>query len=115
MSNVIYLADDEEDIREILSQFLGNAGYEVRSFPTGDDLYEAFNDKECDLVILDVMMPGNDGLTICKMIREMSQVPIIILTAKETEADQMKGKLKNMHDGTEVTVDLDPERLAAAL
>ena len=98
MSNVIYLADDEEDIREILSQFLGNAGYEVRSFPTGDDLYEAFNDKECDLVILDVMMPGTDGLTICKNIRAKSLVPIIILTAKETEADQMKGFMNGSDD-----------------
>ena len=98
MSNVIYLADDEEDIREILSQFLGNAGYEVRCFPTGDDLYEAFNDKECDLVILDVMMPGTDGLTICKNIRAKSLVPIIILTAKETEADQMKGFMNGSDD-----------------
>ncbi len=91
MDNMIYLADDEEDIREILSQFLGNAGYNVMKFSTGDDLYNAFIEKECELVILDVMMPGSDGLTICKKIREISEVPIIILTAKETETDQMKG------------------------
>lgn len=98
MGNIIYLADDEEDIRDILSEFLGNAGYEVCSFATGDELFDAFKEKECDLVILDVMMPGTDGLSICKNIREISSVPIIILTAKETEADQMKGFMYGTDD-----------------
>lgn len=98
MNSTIYLADDEQDIRDILVEFLGNAGYNVKGFATGDELYNAFTLEECDLVILDVMMPGNDGLTICKMIREISQVPIIILTAKETEADQMKGFMHGSDD-----------------
>lgn len=91
MSKKIFLADDEKDIRELLKEFLGNAGYEVITFPSGDELIEAFKEGDCDLVILDVMMPGTDGLTICKKLREISDVPIIILTAKDTEADQMKG------------------------
>lgn len=98
MNSTIYLADDEQDIRDILIEFLGNAGYKVKGFATGDELYNAFTLEECDLVILDVMMPGNDGLTICKKIREISQVPIIILTAKETEADQMKGFMYGSDD-----------------
>ena len=91
MGQKIYAADDEQDILDVLEGFLSNAGYEVVTFPTGDLLYEAFRKKPSDLVILDVMMPGNDGLTICRMLREISEVPIIILTAKESEADQMRG------------------------
>lgn len=98
MSNVIYLADDEEDIREILSQFLNTAGYDVKKYTSGDELYDAFRENECDLVILDIMMPGSDGLYICKKLREISEVPIIILTAKDTEADQMKGFLYGSDD-----------------
>ena len=91
MGQKIYAADDEQDILDVLEGFLQNAGYEVRTFPTGDLLFEAFQKEPADLVILDVMMPGNDGLTICRMLREISDVPIVILTAKESEADQMRG------------------------
>ena len=91
MGQRIYAADDEQDILDVLEGFLTNAGYEVSTFPTGDALFEAFAREACDLVILDVMMPGSDGLTICRKLRGISNVPIIILTAKESEADQMRG------------------------
>ena len=91
MGQRIYAADDEQDILDVLDGFLTNAGYEVTTFSTGDLLFEAFRKDPSDLVILDVMMPGNDGLTICRKLREFSDVPIIILTAKESEADQMRG------------------------
>ena len=91
MGQRIYAADDEQDILDVLEGFLTNAGYEISTFPTGDALFEAFSRETCDLVILDVMMPGSDGLTICRKLREISYVPIIILTAKESEADQMRG------------------------
>ena len=91
MGKSIYAADDEQDIRDVIEGFMTNAGYEVTTFPTGDALFAAFKDEECDLIILDIMMPGTDGLTICKRIREFSDVPIIILTAKESEADHMRG------------------------
>ncbi len=91
MAQKIYAADDEQDILDVLDGFLTNAGYEVSTFPTGDLLFEAFQKEASDLVILDVMMPGSDGLTICKKLRDISDVPIIILTAKESEADQMRG------------------------
>ena len=71
--------------------FLTDAGYEVVLFENGDSLLEKFIEKPCDLVILDIMMPGTDGIAICKRLREISSVPIIILTAKETEADYMIG------------------------
>jgi DNA-binding response OmpR family regulator len=93
MAKKIYLADDEQDIREILTEFLSNAGYEVTAYKNGDTLFSAFQEKPkpCDLVILDIMMPGSDGLSICKKLRTISSVPIIILTAKDSESDHMKG------------------------
>ncbi len=87
----IYAADDEANIREILAVFLKEAGYETTVFETGDELLRAFAALPADMVILDIMMPGTDGITICKKLREISSVPIIILTAKETEADFMIG------------------------
>ena len=87
----IYAADDEANIREILEIFLKEAGFEVTVFETGDELLRAFAALPSDMVILDIMMPGSDGITICKELRKISSVPIIILTAKETEADYMIG------------------------
>ena len=87
----IYAADDEANIREILEVFLKEAGFEVTVFETGDELLREFAALPSDMVILDTMMPGSDGITICKELRKISSVPIIILTAKETEADYMIG------------------------
>ncbi|MCR4751377.1 MAG: response regulator transcription factor [Eubacterium sp.] len=87
----IYAADDEANIREILEVFLKEAGFEVTVFETGDELLREFAALPSDMVILDIMMPGSDGITICKELRKISSVPIIILTAKETEADYMIG------------------------
>ena len=91
MAQLIYLADDEEALLEVFGAFLEAAGYEVALFPTGDALFEAYRRREADLVILDVMMPGTDGLTICKRLREISDVPIVILTAKDSEMDYLHG------------------------
>ncbi len=91
MSALIYLADDDFALLEVFSAFLESAGFDVRAFPTGDELACEFDKHEPDLVVLDVMMPGTDGLTICKNLREKSDVPIIILTAKDSEMDYMRG------------------------
>ncbi len=87
----IYIADDDQDIRRLLEIFLKNEGYRVFSFETGDDLYAAFLESEADLVILDIMMPKTDGLSICENLRKISSVPIILLTAKDTDADYIAG------------------------
>lgn len=91
MGALIYLADDDPGLLEVFSAFLTNAGFDVRTFPTGDDLAHAFAQHEPDLVVLDVMMPGTDGLTVCKNLRAVSDVPIVILTAKDSEMDYMQG------------------------
>ena len=91
MKKLIYAADDDPNILEVLHAFLVSAGFEVRTFPTGDDLADAFSAHAPDLVVLDIMMPGTDGLTVCKRLRELSDVPIMILTAKESEMDYVTG------------------------
>lgn len=87
----IYVADDEKSIRDILCGFLRNSGYEVETFDNGDDLRKAFEEKPSDMVILDVMMPGTDGVTICSAIRQRSNVPIMIVSAKDSELDRITG------------------------
>jgi len=90
-SKHIYIADDETNIREAIKTFLENDGYMVSAFETGDALLAAFKVNSCDLVILDVMMPGSNGFTICKEIRVISTVPIIMLTARDSDLDYATG------------------------
>nr|WP_326166704.1 response regulator transcription factor [uncultured Oscillibacter sp.] len=91
MKKLIYAADDDPNILNVLEAFLSNAGFDIQTFPTGDELKAAFSRQTCDLIILDVMMPGTDGMALCKQLRDISNVPIVILTAKESEMDQMMG------------------------
>ena len=91
MGHSIYLADDEKSIRELLHSFLASDGYTVRSFENGDALLEAFRQEPAELVILDIMMPGTDGLTACRELRSVSDIPIILLTAKDSELDYVMG------------------------
>lgn len=87
----IYVADDDDNIRQIIKTFLASDGYEIEDFPTGDLLLERFRQLPCDLVILDVMMPGSDGFTVCTQLRRISTVPIIMLTARDSENDFAMG------------------------
>ena len=91
MSELIYIADDEKNIRELVKCFLENQGYEVETFSNGDDLFKRYKEKNADMIILDVIMPGTDGVEICRQIREIANVPIIILSAKDSEEDRIKG------------------------
>ncbi|MCL2203285.1 MAG: response regulator transcription factor [Defluviitaleaceae bacterium] len=91
MQKLIYVADDEANIRNLVKAFLEKERYQVEVFETGDLLLEAFNKKQCDLVILDIMMPGSSGLIICTKLRAESGVPIIMLSAKDTEEDYISG------------------------
>ena len=98
MSKLIYAADDELNIRQLIQSFLEEEGYEVETFETGDALLEKFKQKPSDLVILDVMMPGTDGLEICSRLREFTDVPIILLTAKDSELDYVSGITQGSDD-----------------
>lgn len=91
MGYSIYIAVDEKNIRDLIKSFLESDGYRVWAFETGDALMGAFQAAPADLVILDIMMPGTDGLTICQQLRAKTDVPIIMLTAKDSEYDYVQG------------------------
>jgi len=87
----IYIADDDDNIRQVVRTFLASDGFQVEDFMTGELLLTRFRERPCDLVILDVMMPGPDGFTICTELRKISTVPIIMLTARDSENDYAMG------------------------
>jgi len=91
MKDLIYAVDDEENILEIIEYNLSKNGYEVKGFKDGSSFMDFFNVKKPDLVILDLMLPDCDGYDICKRIREKSDVPIIILSARSEEFDKVLG------------------------
>ena len=88
----ILIADDESRMRKLVNDFLSKEGYEVIEASDGNEALDRFyEDKGISLVILDVMMPGVDGFEVCREIRSQSQVPIIMLTAKGDERDELQG------------------------
>jgi len=88
---LIYIADDDITIRDAIRVFLENAGYRVEDYETGDLLLAAFEQEPADLVVLDVMMPGSNGFTVCKELRRVSHVPIFMLTARDSDLDYQTG------------------------
>lgn len=91
MKGKIYVADDEKNIRDILMIFLKEEGYDVESFESGNDMLRKFLVEPADLLILDIMMPGMDGYTVCREVRKQGDTPIILLTARDTDADYIRG------------------------
>jgi len=91
MKKTIYIADDEENIRDLIYLFLTNEGFDVTAFSNGDDLLKTFLQKPSDMVILDVMMPGIDGFSLCTQIRKRSNTLIIIVSARDNEIDRITG------------------------
>ena len=90
----IYVVEDDESIRTMVVYALNGSGYEAQGFPGGRSFYAAVNEKKPDLVLLDIMLPGEDGLSILKHLRaapETSQMPVIMLTAKTAEMDKVRG------------------------
>ena len=91
---LVYIVEDEMNIRELESYALEKNGYEVQSFENSNDFYEAIREKTPDLILLDVMLPGDDGLTILDRLRRdpaFSRIPVIIISARTTELDRVKG------------------------
>ena len=88
----ILVVDDESRMRKLVGDFLKKKGYEVVEAADGEEALDIFfEDKSISLVICDVMMPKIDGFEVVKEIRQYSQVPIIMLTARDDDASQMKG------------------------
>ncbi|HEY8853771.1 MAG TPA: response regulator transcription factor [Candidatus Dormibacteraeota bacterium] len=91
MSSKVLVVDDEDHIVELARIYLTREGYEVEGVGDGSQALARFNQLKPDLVILDIMLPGSDGLAICKEIRKQSQVPIIMLTARDEVTDKVVG------------------------
>ena len=87
----ILVVEDEASFSDALSYVLGKEGFEVVVADTGDGAIASFDKSGADLVLLDLMLPGLSGTEVCKQLRSRSNVPIIMLTAKDTEVDKVVG------------------------
>jgi len=90
----IFIVEDEEDIQELISYNLVKNSFSVKSFWNGEDLLSYLESDTCDLILLDLMLPGMDGLEICKKLKKTSgteNIPVIMLTAKGEESDIITG------------------------
>jgi len=87
----VLVVDDDRDIREPLRRYLGNHGLRVTAAPDAAAAREILKRHAIDLVILDIMMPGEDGLSLCRHLRETTDIPVILLTAVGEEADRILG------------------------
>jgi two-component system response regulator MtrA len=88
---LVMVVDDDHDLAEMLGIVLNDAGIDVDVVSRGDEALDAFREKAPDLILLDVMLPGIDGVEVCKLIRAQSMVPIIMLTAKGETEDVVRG------------------------
>jgi two-component system response regulator MtrA len=88
---LVMVVDDDQDLAEMLSIVLTGAGIDVDLVSRGDEVMEVFKSNPPDLVLLDVMLPGLDGIEVCRLIREVSMVPIVMLSAKGDTQDVVKG------------------------
>lgn len=91
MEKKVLLVEDEARIREIVSDYFRAENYKVYEASNGKDALDIFNENDFDLVILDIMIPELDGWSVCKRIRKNSDVPIIMLTARCEEDDELMG------------------------
>ena len=87
----VLIVEDEESISDALAYMLRKEGFEVAVCPTGPEALAAFDRDGADLVLLDLMLPGPAGTEVCRSLRERSDVPVIMLTAKDTEVDRAVG------------------------
>ena len=90
-SKVILIVDDSQALIDTLTEYLGRAGFEVRTACDGEAMWQQVRQGMPDLVILDVMLPGDDGFTLCSQLRRLSNVPIMMLTAVTEDADRIAG------------------------
>lgn len=91
---MIYVVEDDEDIRRIVCYALNNAGYEVKDFPQSGDFWAEISGELPKLILLDIMLPKEDGLSILRKLRSNSRtedIPVIMMTAKGTEIDKVTG------------------------
>ncbi|MCI5655330.1 MAG: response regulator transcription factor [Candidatus Pseudoruminococcus sp.] len=91
---IIYVVEDDTDIRELESYALKNSGYDIVQFDSGKEVFESCLEKQPSMILLDIMLPDEDGLSILKKLRandKTKNIPVILVTAKSTELDTVKG------------------------
>lgn len=109
----ILVVDDQADIRDPLCEHLTRNGFRTSGVPNAQDARTCLQDADIDLVILDVMMPGEDGLSLCRALRETSQTPVILLTALADDTDRIVGLEIGADDY--VTKPFNPRELVARI
>jgi DNA-binding response OmpR family regulator len=111
MANTILVVDDEKNIVQLARLYLANDGFHVEEAHDGKQALEKVKSTNPDLVVLDLMMPEMDGLTVCKELRKTSNVPVIILTARNDDIDKIVGLEVGADDY--VTKPFNPRELVA--
>jgi len=111
MANTILVVDDEKNIVQLARLYLGNEGFHVEEAYDGKQALEKARSLSPDLIVLDIMMPEMDGLSVCKELRKTSNVPVIILTARNDDVDKIVGLEVGADDY--VTKPFNPRELVA--
>lgn len=111
--NKILLVEDEDNLRHIIAAYLHKENFDVVEAADGNQALERFAEHEYSLVILDVMLPYRNGFDVCKQIRSQSKVPVLMLTARDTEQDELHG----FHCGADeyISKPFSPEILIARI
>ena len=92
MNEVIWIIEDEEKVSSILKDYLENSNFSTQVFNTADEAFASFSNKQPDLMLLDIMLPGRDGLSILRNLRERSiETPVIVLTARGSLNERLDG------------------------
>jgi DNA-binding response OmpR family regulator len=107
----VLVVDDEPIVRDVVVRYLERDGFETLTAPDGDAARSLIEERDPSLVVLDVMLPGTDGLSLCRWIRGRSNLPVILLTARGEEADRVVGLELGADDY--VTKPFSPRELAA--
>ncbi|WP_053070418.1 response regulator transcription factor [Alkalihalobacillus pseudalcaliphilus] len=87
----ILLVDDQQDILELMSDYLEAGGYNIYTSSNSEEALAILKQSLVDIILLDVMMPGEDGFSLCKKIREFSTIPILFLSARDGDIDKIRG------------------------
>ena len=91
MARQILVVDDDQEIRTLLAEYLESNGFGVRTLPDGRELLRALDERPVDLVVLDLMMPGRDGLALCRDLRARGRTPVLMLSARGEDVDRIVG------------------------
>ena len=109
----VLVVDDEADVRDLVTEYLSKNDLRVSAVASGRDMFEAFDREAIDLVVLDLRLPGEDGMQLARSLRERATVPIVLLTGRDEEADRVMGLELGADDY--VTKPFSPRELLARL